>query len=285
MSFDLIEFTKYILPHLVVAGSYAKRIQTNIEVHPAKAGMKGEFAEALTDADLSIQNFIELVLLAKYPELNFFGEEYASSLNTKYFGKSSELTVLLDPIDGTRYYKDKLPHYSIIISVVDRESFLLNIIYFPERDRCYLALKNQGAFQLNSTEMLAGKWSRAIELNNNRNAILTSGQIELATKFPKEFCIIDAVRDYNKDNPGITGEDLFTGKASALFLGTTQMIDGAAFANVFREAGAYLCTWEGKDWPAISETKDWLYPSVIVANTKELAMEILEIIATSSKPS
>ena len=74
-----------LLPHLKVAAGYARFLQPKIAVLPEKDGKDNLFSSALTDADLAIQNFVEVVLLSKFPNIRFYGEEYESSPNTKYF--------------------------------------------------------------------------------------------------------------------------------------------------------------------------------------------------------
>jgi myo-inositol-1(or 4)-monophosphatase len=75
-----------LLPYLKTAGIYAQQIQSRIAAQPEKESPAGNiFSAALSDADLSIQTMIEVVLLGTFPEIRFFGEEYAQSYNTKYF--------------------------------------------------------------------------------------------------------------------------------------------------------------------------------------------------------
>lgn len=116
------EILEYLLPHLITASRYSRRIQPQIASQPSKEA-DNIFAAALSDADLSIQSFIEVALLAKYPSLRFYGEEHAASMNTKYlhgieFGGEDELLALLDPIDGTRLYLDQRDDYMILFGLM-----------------------------------------------------------------------------------------------------------------------------------------------------------------------
>jgi hypothetical protein len=72
-------------PFLQVAAAYARDLQVRIRAHPAKTGADNPFAAALTDADLSIQTLLEVAVLGSFPTLRFYGEEEASSYNTRYF--------------------------------------------------------------------------------------------------------------------------------------------------------------------------------------------------------
>jgi 3'-phosphoadenosine 5'-phosphosulfate (PAPS) 3'-phosphatase len=68
-----------------VAAAYARFLQPMIAVLPAKEQGENFFAAALTDADLSIQNLVEVALLGTFPQIRFYGEEHEHSSNTKYF--------------------------------------------------------------------------------------------------------------------------------------------------------------------------------------------------------
>lgn len=68
-----LEIIKTLLPTLKLAGQYACNIQSQIQTQPDKDYGENFYATALTDADLTIQTAIELALLAKFPELKFFG--------------------------------------------------------------------------------------------------------------------------------------------------------------------------------------------------------------------
>ena len=114
--------------HLRVAAGYARHIQTRIKTLPAKDEGDNFFATALTDADLSIQTAIEVALLAHFPQIRFFGEEYEQSRNTKYFRSTEfdsqgDYLITLDPIDGTKFYLDGFDNYQIILSILNADEF------------------------------------------------------------------------------------------------------------------------------------------------------------------
>ncbi len=140
-----------LLPFLKVAGGYAQQIQKRIAIHPDKYDGDHVFANALTDADLSIQTFIEVALLAKFPDVRFYGEEYESTYNTKYFraidlGPQGDYLITLDPIDGTRYYMDGHPNYLVMMTVVNADGFEAAIALSPANNRYYYSLRGQGTF-------------------------------------------------------------------------------------------------------------------------------------------
>ena len=64
-----------LLPHLKMAAAYARQMQSQIAVLPAKEQGDNFFSAALTDADLAIQNFVEVALLGSFPNVRFYGED------------------------------------------------------------------------------------------------------------------------------------------------------------------------------------------------------------------
>ena len=132
------EILDCLYPVLRLAADYAVAIQSRIATLPEKSEYGDNFyATALTDADLTIQTTIELALLARFPEVRFFGEEYQTSYNTKYFRgidlAEGELLVTLDPIDGTRAYLDKLDTFAIILTIIKGDHYEAVLIIKPKQ--------------------------------------------------------------------------------------------------------------------------------------------------------
>ncbi|NES84048.1 MAG: inositol monophosphatase family protein, partial [Moorea sp. SIO2B7] len=148
-----------LLPHLRIAAGYAHQIQSRIATQPSKEQGDNFFAAALTDANISIQNLVEIALLANFPQIRFYGEEYESSVNTKYFrsidlGEEGDYLVTLDPIDGTQFYLDGYANYQIIVSVVNRDDFEAVLAIYPALNSYFYALRNQGTFKGSLTDDL-----------------------------------------------------------------------------------------------------------------------------------
>jgi fructose-1,6-bisphosphatase/inositol monophosphatase family enzyme len=138
------ELVEYFLGLLVTAGDYALAIQPQVAGPRQKDGHNA-WVSALTDADLSVQNFMEVATLARFPQVRFFGEEHAQSLNQKYFPGNAEVSVHLDPVNGTFLYKNQRPRWDIIVSVAERGRLTAAVSYVPSSGRFYLALLGRGA--------------------------------------------------------------------------------------------------------------------------------------------
>lgn len=139
-----VELVDFYLGLLVSAGDYALTIQPRIAGPDQKDGHNA-WVSALTDADLSVQNFIEVATLARFPDVAFFGEEHSESLNKKYFPTEAPVSVHLDPINGTYLFKHQRPNWDIIISIAEQRRLVAAISYVPSSGRFYLGLRKGGA--------------------------------------------------------------------------------------------------------------------------------------------
>ena len=127
---DINKVIDYLLPNIVIAGDYAAQIQAVVQ-NKSNKNEKTVFQQALTDADLSVQNFLEVALLAEYPDICFYTEEEDKSLNMKYFPTNAEYEISLDPINGTQFYRDNLRIFDIIITITRHDDVVSAITYLP----------------------------------------------------------------------------------------------------------------------------------------------------------
>ena len=176
------EIISYLLPYVATAGAYSAEIQKAIRAHEAKAG-ETAFHHALSDADLTVQSYLEVVLLARFPHLNYFSEEQEQSLNAKYFSGTDPLEVLIDPIDGTRSYIDKNDHYQIIVTIHDQQEIVGAICYLPRRNICYVASKGDGAFSLTHEEAISSQPGKRIDVIKNSGPVLLFHAPELLRSY------------------------------------------------------------------------------------------------------
>lgn len=178
-----------LLPTLRTSGEYAVNIQSRIQAQPSKEA-DNFYATALTDADLTIQTAVELALLAKFPHLPFFGEEYERSYNTKYF-TGIELTedylITLDPIDGTRTYLDGLDCWSIVLSVIKNKRYEAVMVLQPRRNQYIYALRGQGVFTGKIDDDLSLAQPVKLGKLNSNQVYVSYGLTELKSKLEPEF--------------------------------------------------------------------------------------------------
>lgn len=283
MIIEPLEIIKTLLPILKLAGQYACNIQSKIQTQPDKDYGENFYATALTDADLTIQTAIELALLAKFPELKFFGEEYAKSYNTKYFrgtnlGDDEELLITLDPIDGTRAYLDNLSCFSIILNIIKNKQYEAVFVLQPKRKHYFYALKGKGAFMgaIDNNLELA-KPLKLTSLNSHK-IYLSFALTSLKTKLNPIFDTWCSATDYNPPENIPDYLDLINGDLAGFVLDKSNLIDSASLAFVAREAGAIASHFDGSDFQPFRNINDMKIDGLVIAFNQEIHQQILGII-------
>jgi myo-inositol-1(or 4)-monophosphatase len=267
-----------ILPQLRIAAAYAHQIQSRIKAQPSK-DTQNFLAAALSDADLSIQTFIEVTLLGLFPQLRFYGEEYEKTYNTKYFrgidlGEQDDYLITLDPIDGTRFYLDGHSNYQIILAILNRDDYEAVIAVSPAQQRYSYALRGAGCWQGNLADRLSDCQPVAV---TDRSATVFLGW-DLQTLKPvlaPHYRVVDITSDYSSTSqiPAING--ILTGEIAGAVLKAGQWIDSAALAFMAQEAGALVTTLTGAPLPPLYTCQDYRRSGVLIAASAQVQQQLL----------
>lgn len=281
------EILSALLPFLKVAGAYADQIQQRISALPDKYEGDHLFANALTDADLSIQTFLEVTLLAKFPNLRFYGEEYEKTYNTKYFraidlGPQGDYLITLDPIDGTRYYMDGHPNYLVILTVLNADNFEAAIALSPANDCYYYSLRGQGTFVGSMADDLDA--CKPLKIENPGDKVLLGWALsDMADEMRSHFPVIDLKTEYSTETPVPPINGLLTGEVAGVILASAQFIDTAALAWMAEEMGYFMTTYDGQPLPPLSACKDYRRDEIIVSATEEMQNKLVEIMRATKR--
>lgn len=130
----IIDALKIALPPVVRwSGAVAKRLrQYNIAIDGKSSGNAN--TDALTLADLSVQELLVAALRDADPILRtcrIEGEETTGDMGR--FASESPLAIAIDPIDGTKQFRDRTGDgYSIIVHLHDDSSPHYSLVFAPE---------------------------------------------------------------------------------------------------------------------------------------------------------
>lgn len=122
------------------------------------------YKEMVTNCDIGSESAIVEVLKGKYPNSSIYSEEVGD------ISEEEELLWVLDPIDGTHNFIHNIPFYAISIGAYHKGEAVSGMIYLPEFDACYYALRGKGAF-LNDKRIHASdseKLSKAMVAYDNQ---------------------------------------------------------------------------------------------------------------------
>jgi myo-inositol-1(or 4)-monophosphatase len=112
--------------------------------------------------DVQTQELITRRLLDVFPGHALYGEEGIAG------DQSSEWQWIVDPLDGTVNYFYGLPHFCVSIALRFRQEMQLGVIYDPQRDELFQAVKN-GPSLLNGTPI------RVSDRNELSEAVVSVG--------------------------------------------------------------------------------------------------------------
>jgi fructose-1,6-bisphosphatase/inositol monophosphatase family enzyme len=237
---DLIE---YYLGVLVTAGDYALAIQPRL-AEPHRKDGHNEWVSALTDADLSVQGFVEVATLARFPGVRFYGEEHAHSLNQKYFPQDAALSVHLDPVNGTFLYQNQRPGWDIIISIAERRRLVAAVSYVPSSGRFYLALRGHGALTgTRSAPRLAAM--TPLRTVPGGRACLTYQAPDVNERLGAAFDCYDIVRDDDPERGLDNLNEFYGGRLAAFACRGGEHLDWGAAAFIAAEAGGTATRLDG----------------------------------------
>lgn len=123
------------LPEVVRwAGALAKRLrQYNIALTGKQSG--SALTDALTLADLTLQELLVSALRDRDPIFQYCRIEAEESTGDLHrFAESGSLVVALDPIDGTKQYRDKTGDgYAVMLHLRNETDVLYSLVYTPEQ--------------------------------------------------------------------------------------------------------------------------------------------------------
>lgn len=124
------------------AGELARRRRSE---GVAIAATKSGIADIVTDADREVEALVRGRLAAARPDDGFLGEESGAARG------ASDITWVVDPIDGTVNYAYGIPSYAVSIAAVageptpDAWTALTGVVFNPASDELFAATRGRGA--------------------------------------------------------------------------------------------------------------------------------------------
>jgi myo-inositol-1(or 4)-monophosphatase len=144
-----------------LAGEVIKRIRSEGQLNLAYKAERNY----ITAADLASEKCIKDEILAAFPSHAILAEETQPCLDVKALW--GDLWII-DPIDGTTNFARGFQHWGISIAYAHNGETQCGVVYAPDLDRTYSAVRNQGA-QCNQQQISA---SSATEL---KKALVATG--------------------------------------------------------------------------------------------------------------
>ena len=208
------------------------------KLHKLKVEKKGS-TDYVTEVDRRVEQIIFEDIKSYYPEHNFLGEESGEEIN------NSNVTWILDPIDGTTNFINGFPHYCISLCASVDGVPTHGVIIDPTRREEFSASKGKGA-QLN------GERIRVSDQKNLTDALLSCSSRSTPEQNYKYNLLGTFMELYKNEitirRTGCTALDLAyigAGRLDGFWGNGLKRWDVAAGIVIAEEAGALLSDFHG----------------------------------------
>ena len=212
-----------------------KFFNKKINVH-SKSNVK---FDPVTEADISVQSYINNSIKKKFPSHSIVGEESSQI-------KDSEYEWCIDPIDGTRSFIAGFPTWGTLISLSNKGKVILGIVDIPVLNERYIGY-NKIAYKIinNNKKILKVKKNKDLS-----KSILSSTSVY-------EFKTNKDKNDFNRITK-LTAGVHFGGDCYQYCLLANGLIDLViesglnswdirAIIPIIKNSGGSIKTWENKD--------------------------------------
>ncbi len=237
----MIEFLKEIIKE---AGYLAKGYYLDGVAHSFKSGP----ADIVTLADKETEIFLVNKIRSEFPDHGIISEEREGEINP-----GAEYTWVIDPIDGTRNFANRVAYWCVMIGITRHGKPYIGAIYDAMNDELFFAEVGNGTY-------LNGK---KIIVNSNDNVkssfmVLSVGQNNTGSPYDSDK-YADFARFY--DNlVGVTGKWFFNYGSMLCFCHLAAgridagLINGGLYHDylpafvIASEAGALVTDVDGNTW-------------------------------------
>ncbi len=190
----------------------------------------------VTEADLECEQVIRRMILDRFPNHGFYGEE------TGRTNDSAEFLWLVDPIDGTKSFVRKYPFFSTQIALRRAGELVLGVSSGTMMDELAWAEKGGGAW-------LNGQRLAVSDIDDPHAAAVSTGNLKsLArstgwTRLGEIVAEADRIRGYGDF---YHYHLLASGKIEAVIESDVNILDIAALAVIVTEAGGRFTDLNGR---------------------------------------
>ena len=203
----------------------------------------------VTQADVECEEAIASIILERFPEHGFFGEETGKTQ------ADADYLWLVDPIDGTKGFVRQYPFFSTQIALMHQGKIILGVSSGTMMDELAWAEKGKGAW-------LNGEALAVSTIEDTQSAAISTGNLKSLAESDgwASFGAIVASADRTRGYGDFYHYHLLAaGKIEAVFESDVNILDIAALSLIVSEAGGVFTDMNGK--PPELDTR-----SVLAAN-------------------
>ena len=191
----------------------------------------------VTRADIEAEQIAKKIILKKFPDHDFVGEEEETEISGV-----SPYKWIVDPIDGTRDFIRGLGIWCTLLAVLKNDEPIIGIAYFPDFNELYSAQKGKGAY-LNGKKISV---SSEKSLEESFITLSSAQHFSLDQNKPNQYHEVCIKADMNRSLGSWGFALVFKGVADAYIAGRGKIWDFAALAVLCEEAGGRWTDFSGE---------------------------------------
>jgi myo-inositol-1(or 4)-monophosphatase len=214
----------------------------------------------VTAADRATEQFIRGEIEKAYPRHAIVGEEYGEKA-----GQGNPFRWIIDPIDGTKSFMHGVPLYGVLIGLEIEGEIRVGVCYCPGTDEMLCGADGEGAWW-------NGRRARVSQVDSLDRACVCYSSPHGFDQYNRSaaWARIQKAAYMARGWSDAYGYLLVaTGRAEAMFDPIMHIWDCGPFPPIFREAGGYFGSWDGRPGHTYNEA---------LATTPKLLPELLRLI-------
>lgn len=234
--------------------------------------------QVLTEADLKIGKFLVDQVKQVYPSFNVIDEEAG------VIDKNSNFTWVIDPIDGTSNFAQGLPHYGVMIGLLDQGEPIAGGVVLPAFSEIYVAEKGQGVW-------LNGKQITVVYDKKLVDSLISygiDGHPNQKEKTHQEMRLLEGLvlstRNIRSSNSAYDFMMVVAGKYGAYLNKSSKIWDNVAPQVMIEEMGGKYTDFSGErlsyDQPLTRASENFEYCAAI---SEQVHQEIMKICQQEEK--
>ena len=194
--------------------------------------------------DTESESIILEIIKEKYPEHNYYSEEFGEIKN------NSKFTWFIDPLDGTNNYFSGIPYFSVSIALLFENEIIVGVVYNPISNQLFEACKDGGAFH-NGEIILP---SKSVDSKKSVCSFIQGHEVSTLEKFMRESVDVKNKLEENFRRvistwaPALDWSLLAFGGIDVLISFESELEDMYAGLLIAKEAGVKITNFSGNDF-------------------------------------
>ena len=231
---------------------------------------KGNASDIVTAADLASEQLITDLIRDRHPDHNLLGEECGLQ------HRGSEITWVIDPLDGTSNFAAGLPWFGVMIAVLKQAKPVLAALYLPISETLYTAELGGGALR-NGKQF---RMSTESKLNNTLcsyglDACAHSATLEKQTRLMG--LLVQKARNLRLTNSLQDFAYTLEGQFGACVNQHCKIWDIASACLLFPEAGGRFTDLQGRDIHLELDPENYQRSYAVVGANPALHQQVLAL--------